>query len=153
MKMEKTLGEQGTLSQAVVRIVNEAVQRSRRQWRWRRKPNTAEGKETSRVKSIWHEESNQIATVLNSIHQFKMQAHRLDRSRTAQEINKHVSPTVSTKTVKIKEAKDFSKSEAEMVDVMDTLQRANSNVEKEMAKNLAFLQKEIDTRNTNNVSR
>ena len=83
------------------------------------------GKETSRAKSIWHEESNQIATVLNSIHQ--VQAHRLDRSRSAQEINK---------------------SEAETVDVMETLQRAISNVEKEMAKNLKFLRKEIDTRNT-----
>ena len=61
-----------------------------------------------------------------------------------------MSPTVSTKTVKIKEAKDFSKSEAEMVDVMDT--RAISNVEKEMAKNLTFLQKKIDTRNTNNAT-
>ena len=56
-----------------------------------------------------------------------------------------MSPTVSAKTVKIKEAKDFSKSEAEMVDVMDTFQRAISNVEKEMAKNFTFLQKEIDT--------
>ena len=33
-----------------------------------------------------------------------------------------MSPTVSTRTVKTKEAKDFSKSEAELVDVMDTLQ-------------------------------
>ena len=66
-----------------------------RQWRCRRKPNVAEGKETSRAKSIWHEESNQIATVLNSIHQFKIQAHRLDRSRSAQEINKHVSDGVN----------------------------------------------------------
>ena len=63
-----------------------------------------------------------------------------------------MSPTVSTKTVKIKEAKDFSKSEAEMVDVMDTLKRATSNVEKEMAKNLTSVQKEIDTRNTNNAT-
>ena len=54
--------------------------------------------------------------------------------------------------MKIKEAKDFSKSEAEMVDVMDTLKRATSNVEKEMAKNLTYLQKEIDTRNTNNAT-
>ena len=57
-----------------------------------------------------------------------------------------MSPTVS------KEAKDFSKSEAEMVDVMDTLQRSISNVEKVLAKNLTFLQKEIDTRNTNNAT-
>ena len=45
--------------------------------------------------------------------------------------------------------KDYSKSEAEWVDVMDTLQHAMSMIEKEIAKNLAFLQKEIDTRNTN----
>ena len=45
--------------------------------------------------------------------------------------------------------KDYSKSEAEWVDVMDTLQHAMSIIEKEIAKNLAFLQKEIDTRNTN----
>ena len=118
-------------------------------WRWRRKPNTTEEKETSRAKPILHEESNQIAIVLISIHQFKIQADKLHRSRSAQEITS-MSPTVSTKTVKIKEAKDFSKSETEMVDVMDTLMRATSNVEKEMAKNLTSLQKEIDTRNTNN---
>ena len=70
-------------------------QRSRRRWRWRRKPNTAEGKETSKAKSLWREESNQIATMLNSIHQFKIQAHRLDRSRSAQEINKHVSDGIN----------------------------------------------------------
>ena len=63
-----------------------------------------------------------------------------------------MSPTVPTKTVKTKEAKDFSKSEAEMVDVTGTLQRAISNVEKEMAENFTFLQKEIDTRNTNNAT-
>ena len=96
MKMEKTFGEQSTLSQAVVRIFQRSSQRSRRQWRWRRKPDTAVGKETSRAKSIWHEESNQIATVLNSIHLFKIQAHRLDRSRSAQEINKHVSDGINT---------------------------------------------------------
>ena len=37
-----------------------------------------------------------------------------------------------------------------MVDVMDTLQQVISIIEKEIAKNLTFLQKEIDTRNTNN---
>ena len=78
------------------------------------------------------------------------------------EINKHVSDGVNKlpvenkcdlkpKTVKTKEAKEFSKSEAERVDVMDTLQRAISSIEKEMAKNPTFLQKAIDTRNTNSV--
>ena len=60
--------------------------------------------------------------------------------------------TRPTKTAKTKEAKDFDKSEAEMVDVMDTLQRVISIIEKEMAQNLTFLQKEFDTRNTNNVT-
>ena len=82
--------------------------------------------------------------MLNSIHQFKIPAHMPNRSRSAQEINK-------LKTVKTKEAKNFSKSEAELVDVMDTLQHAISIIDKEIAKNTAFLQKEIDTRNTNNA--
>ena len=34
---------------------------------------------------------------------------------------------------------------------MDTLQRTISIMKKEIAKNPPFLQKEIDTRNTNNV--
>ena len=55
----------------------------------------AEVEETSRAKSIWFEESNQIATVLNSILQFKIPAHMLNRSRNAQEINKHVSDGVN----------------------------------------------------------
>ena len=38
-----------------------------------------------------------------------------------------------------------------MVDVMDTLQRTISIIKNEIAKNRTFLQKEIDTRNTNNV--
>ena len=54
--------------------------------------------------------------------------------------------------MKTKEAKNFSKSEAELVDVMDTLQHAISIIEKEIAKNLAFFQKEIDTRSTNNAT-
>ena len=54
--------------------------------------------------------------------------------------------------MKTKEAKNFSKPEAEMVDFMDTLQRMISIIEKEIAKNLTFLQKEIDTRNTNSAT-
>ena len=53
--------------------------------------------------------------------------------------------------VREKEAKDSSKSEAELVDVVDTLERAISIIQREMSKNLAFLQKKIDTRNINNV--
>ena len=63
-----------------------------------------------------------------------------------------MSPTVSTKTVRTKEAKDYSKSETEMVDVMDTLQQSISIIEKEKAKNHTCLQKEIGTRNTNYVT-
>ena len=82
-------------SQAGCQNCQRSNQRSRRQRRCRRKPNAAEVKETSRTKSIWHVESNHIATVLNSIHQFKIQAHRLDRSRSAQEIIKHVSEGIN----------------------------------------------------------
>ena len=90
MNLEKTVGEQGTLSQAVVRIVNETASDQEGNGDAGGSSNAAEVKETSRAKSLWHVESNQIATVLNSIHQFKIQAHRLDRSRSAQEMNKHV---------------------------------------------------------------
>ena len=64
-----------------------------------------------------------------------------------------MSPTVSTKTVKNKKgAKEFSKSEAELVDVMGAFQHASSIIEKEVAKNLAFFQKEIDTGITNSIT-
>ena len=53
-------------------------------------------------------------------------------------------------TVKTRAAKDFSKSETEMVDVMDTLQHAIS-IAKDLAKNFTSLQKEIYARNTNYV--
>ena len=50
-----------------------------------------------------------------------------------------MSPAVSTKTVKTKEAKDVSKSETEMVDVMDTLRHAISIIEMETAEDLTIL--------------
>ena len=94
--------------------------------------------------------------MLNNIHQFKIPAHRLNRSRSAQEIHKHVSDGIRAenepKTAKTKEAKDFSKSEAELVDVTDTFQRTISIIESERAKNPTFLQKEIDSGNTNNAT-
>ena len=95
-----------------------------------------------------------IATVLNNSCQFKIPAHMLNRSRSAQditvvyevtdresfnkvtvwvgEINKHVSDGVNKlpvenkcdltyqKTLPTDEAKDFTKVEAKLVDVMDT---------------------------------
>ena len=111
--------------------------RSRRQWRCRRKPKIANVRRSCR--SEGDQQSNKIATVMNNIRQFKITAHRLSRSRSAQEINKHVSDDVRAenkpKTAKTKEAKDFNKSEAELVDVMDTFQHGISIIEKEMAKN------------------
>ena len=63
-----------------------------------------------------------------------------------------MSPTVPTKTVKNKKgAKEFSKSEAELVDVVDTFQHVTPIIEKEIVKNLPFLQKKIDTGITNDV--
>ena len=68
------------------------------------------------------------------------------------EINKHVSDGINKDRENRKHgAKEFSKSEVEWVDVMDTHQHAISTIEKEIAKNLAFLQKEIDTGKTNNA--
>ena len=95
--------------------------------------------------------------MLNNNCQFKIQAHRLNRNSSQditvvydvtskESINKHISNSVNTK-----EAEDFSKSEAELVDVMDTLKHAISIIEKEMAKNTTFSQKKIDTRNTNSI--
>ena len=54
--------------------------------------------------------------------------------------------------MKTKEANDFSKSEAEMVDVHGHTSNVISIIEKEMAKNSAFLQKEINIRNTDKVT-
>ena len=62
-----------------------------------------------------------------------------------------MSPTVSTMTVKSRAAKDFCKSETEMVDVMDTLQHAISIIAKDLAKNCTSLPKGNYVRNTNYV--
>ena len=53
--------------------------------------------------------------------------------------------------VREKEAKVFNKFEAELLDIVDTLPRAIAIIRTEVAKNAAFLQKKIDTRNLNNV--
>ena len=120
--------------------------RSRRQWRCRRKPNTANVRRSCR--SEGDQQNNKIATVSSRSRRtgsIEAEAHR--------EINKHVSDDVRAenkpKTAKIKEAKDFNKSEAELVDAMDTFQHGISIIEKEMAKNPIF---GIDTRNTNNAT-
>ena len=77
----------------------------------RRKPNTAKVRRSCR--SEGDQKSNKIATVMNNIHQFKIPVNRLNRSRSAQEINKRVSDDVRAenkpKTAKTKEAKDFNK--------------------------------------------
>ena len=49
------------------------------------------------------------------------------------------------------ETKDFSTSEVELMDVVDTLQRAISILEKEIAQNVASLLKKINMRNLNSV--
>ena len=117
--------------------------------------------------------------MLNSSHQFRIPEHMLNRNRSTQditevydvtskeslnnvkirlsEINKHISdgvdklPVENKCNLKTKEAKNFSKSEVELVDVMSTLQRAISIIEKEMTKNPTFLQKETEKRNMNFV--
>ena len=73
---------------------------------------------------------------MNNIHQFKIPTHRSE-----------------PKTAKIKETKDFNKSEAELVDVMHTFQHVISIIDKEKVKYLTFLQKGIDTRSTTSRKR
>ena len=86
--LEKTLEEQDTLSQAEQPEIKKAME-------MQAEAEHRRVKETSRARSARHQESNQIATVLNSIHQFKIPAHRLDRSGTAKEINKPVSDGIN----------------------------------------------------------
>ena len=112
---------------------------------------------------------------MNNIHQFKIPAHKLNRNRSSQDvtevydvtskesfsneeselgkINKQISDGVNKlKTVETKEAKDFSKSEAALVDVMDTFLNGILIIERKKAKKPIFMQKVIDTRNTKNAT-
>ena len=57
----------------------------------------------------------------------------------------------TVKPVGEKEETDYNKSEAELVHVMDTLERSVSIIHREMSKNPAFLQENIVIRNMNNV--
>ena len=138
--------ELGTSTVSSTRFGRDDPPRSSKQWR--RKPSKSNVRGACRVRRPAEQnhfdatESDKIATVLNSIHQLKIPAHMLNR-RSAHKR--------STETAKTKEAKNFIKSEAQLVDVMDTLQRVISVIEKEMANNLTFLQKVIGTRNKNNV--
>merc|ERR1719414_1143082 len=94
-----------------------------------------------------------IASTNAAIENFaaKAESATADISSLASQIASADSELTAASAVREKEAKDFSKSEAELLDVVDTLQRAISIIQKEMAKNPAFLQKKIDTRNLNNV--
>merc|ERR1719414_2422993 len=94
-----------------------------------------------------------IASTNAAIENFaaKAESATADISSLASEIASADSEFTAASAVREKEAKDFSKSEAELVDVVDTLQRAISIIQKEMSKNPAFLQKKIDTQNMNNV--
>ena len=72
--------------------------RSSKLWRCRRKPSAANVRRSCRsegdqheAKSIWHEESNNIAIVLNNSCQFKILAHMLNRNGSSQDIKKHIS--------------------------------------------------------------
>ena len=169
MKLEKTFEEQSTLNQAARAWNIECLRyeirdiisptRSRKQWRYKRKPSTSNVRRARRSEEDQQSEINLTRRKQQDCDNVEQHTSVQDRrtcqpkqERTRdqpvyfrQEINK-------PKTVKTKEAKNFGKSEAELVDVMDTLQHAISIIEKEIAKNLAFLQKEIDTRSTNNAT-
>ena len=98
--LEKTFEDRDIVNLAVVRIVNETARALRFEYlqyeireiispasikqAMEMQANTANVrrscrvKETNRAISIWHEESNQIATALNNIHQFKIPEHILN---------------------------------------------------------------------------
>ena len=134
--------------------------RSSRQWRCRRKPSTSNvrrarrSKETSRAKSIRrNKEQPDCDSVEQHLSVQDPGAHGQPKQKRTRDQPAYLRQEVNKpKTVKTKEAKSFSKSETEMVDAMDTLQHAVSVIESEIAKKTAFLQKEIDTRNTNNAT-
>ena len=98
----------------------------------------AEVKKTSRAKSIWHEEEQQDCDIV-------------EQPSSVQDPGAHAQPKQKRTREQAKDSENLRserlyKSEAEVVDVMDTFQHVISIIEKEMAKNLAFLQKEIGTR-------
>ena len=116
-----------------------------RQWRCRRKPSTSK-----HVESLQSEEDQQskinstqrratgLTTLLNSIHQFKIPAHMLNQSRSR-----------TRDQQRYQRSEELSANQKLSWWISWTLQRAISIIEKETAKNVTFLQKEIDTRNTN----
>ena len=111
---------------------------------------------SSRTTSIRHEEKQQDCESVEKTFISSRSRRTCSIEAEAHKRSTSMSPTASElrtkpKTAKIKETKDFSNSETEMVDVMDTFQHAISTIEKETAKNPTFLQKEIDTGNTNSI--
>ena len=103
-------------------VCHRSSQWSIRQWKCRRKPNTAEVTVTRRTKSIWHEKQPDCDSVeqhpssSKSRHTGSIEAEAHKRSTS-------MSQTVSASIPKCDfEAKDFSKSEVELVDVLGTLQ-------------------------------
>ena len=118
--------------------------------RCRRKPNapnvvkSCRVKETSRAKSVWSKEGHKMATVLSSNHQLKIPGHipnrnqKMSRARNQSfnkvkirlsEINKECLRRYQRRPWKPEGAKEFNKSEAEMIDVMDTFQHVISIIE------------------------
>ena len=76
--------------------------------------------------------------MLNICHQLNRKSEDVTSKESFDTVNP-IERDQPTKTVKTKKrAKEFSKSEAELVDIMDTFQHAISITEKEIAKNLAF---------------
>ena len=141
MKLEKTfVRADGTLSQTVVRNVNEAVrdqegcqdagndERRRSDRDQQIEINLTRGKQPDRDSVVQRAVSSRSRLCIFST---VAEAHKRSTS---------MSPAVSTKTAKTKEAKGFSKSEAELAVVMYTLSDVISIVEKEIAKNSCILE-------------
>jgi chromosome segregation ATPase len=88
----------------------------------------------------------------------EIQKAEADTVKTSEEVSTLIGEIATAETelkeasdVRKKELNDFAASEEELVGVIDTLQRAIEILEREMAKNPAFLQKKVDLTNINNV--
>ena len=99
-------------------------------------------KETNRAKTIWRNEDQQDwDSVEQQLSVQDPRAHAQPKQKRTRD---------QPKTVKSQEAKNFSKSEAKMVDVMDTPARDFNHREGD-SQDPYILQKGIDARNTNNA--
>ena len=114
-------------------------QRSKKQWRCRRKPNTAEVTDTRRTKSMWYEKRPDCDSV---------EQHSSCQNPGAQssiETETHRRSTSMSQTVSTSRSAGLQQIRTRVGRCPGHTSDVTSNVEKEISKYPTFLQKEIDT--------